>query len=104
VALYAGEMPTSKSGNMEYNTDIREIVMYEQENAFYETNLTRFREKQLDKEPVIVGNEIIGIYDDVGNAYRETIKSRVPGTFTIKHVREHPELIRIPSYFEGTML
>jgi hypothetical protein len=78
--------------------------MYEQENAFYEANIGMFREKYLDKEVVIAGNEILGVYDDLGTALDETVKTRPLGSFTIKHVRAQPETIRIPSYFEGTVL
>jgi hypothetical protein len=78
--------------------------MYEQENAFYEANIDTLKKKYLDKELVIVGQEIIGVYDDVGAAYRETLKTREAGTFTIKHVHEHPELIRIPMFLEVTAL
>jgi len=78
--------------------------MYEKENAFYRENLGMLREKYPEKELVIVGDKIIGVYDDLGTAFRETIRTRPRGTFTIKHVRMEPELIRIPSYFEGWAL
>jgi hypothetical protein len=78
--------------------------MYERENAFYEANIDMLREKYLDKEVVIAGDEILGIYDDLGTALDETVKTRPLGSFTIKHVRSQPETIWIPSYFEGTVL
>jgi hypothetical protein len=78
--------------------------MYEQENAFYEANIDMLREKYLDKEVVIAGDEILGIYDDLGTALDETVKTRPLGSFTIKHVQAQPETIWIPSYFEGTVL
>ncbi|MDR1316692.1 MAG: hypothetical protein LBK13_07445 [Spirochaetales bacterium] len=78
--------------------------MYEQENAFYEANIDMLRGKYLDKELVIAGNTILGVYDDLGTAVRETVKTHPRGTFTIKHVRAKPELVRIPVYFEGTTL
>jgi hypothetical protein len=78
--------------------------MYERENAYYEANIAMLREKYLDKEVVIAGNEILGVYDDLGTALDETIKTRSLGSFTIKHIHNQPETIWIPSYFEGTIL
>jgi hypothetical protein len=78
--------------------------MYEQENAFYEANIDTLREKYLNKELVIVGDQVIGVYDDAGTAIRETMKTRSLGSFCVKHVRDEPELIRVPVYFEGYAL
>ncbi|MDR1179608.1 MAG: hypothetical protein LBK44_03820 [Spirochaetales bacterium] len=58
------------------------------------------REKYLDKEVVIAGDEIIGVYDDLGSALDETIKTRPLGSFTIKHVRAQPETITLTPFFE----
>ena len=60
--------------------------MYEREFAFYKANKLDIREKYLGKEIVITGDEIIGAYDDVGEAYRETIKTLPLGTFMIHKV------------------
>jgi hypothetical protein len=60
--------------------------MYEQENAFYSANRDRFRQKYLGKELVIVGNELIGVYDDLDTAIDETLKTRPLGTFCVKTV------------------
>ena len=65
--------------------------MFEQENQFYEENRTNLREKYLEKSIVISKDELIGVYDDVGEAYRETIKTRSPGTFAIKSIPKDPE-------------
>jgi hypothetical protein len=78
--------------------------MFEKENDFYKAHIDEFRKKYLDKEVVIIGNRLIGVYDSLGTAYEEAAKSYTPGTFCIKHVYEHPQVIRIPMYFEGTML
>ncbi|GHV76091.1 hypothetical protein AGMMS49942_09120 [Spirochaetia bacterium] len=78
--------------------------MYERENAFYEANIGMLREKYLDKEVVIAGDEILGVYDDLGTALDMTQKTHSLGSFTIKHIRTTPETIWIPSYFEGTIL
>jgi hypothetical protein len=64
--------------------------MYERENAFYEANKAQFREKYLGKELVIVGEEIIGIYDDLDSAVDETEKIRPLGTFCVKSVPVDP--------------
>jgi hypothetical protein len=57
--------------------------MYERENAFYEANKAHLREKYLGKELVIVGEEIIGIYDDLDSAVDETEKTRPLGTLCV---------------------
>jgi hypothetical protein len=72
--------------------------MFEQENAFFEANIDTFRKNYLGKELVIVGNTILGVYDDVGTALRETIKTYPMGAFTIKQVEEHPMPMYIPFY------
>ena len=60
--------------------------MLEREFEFYENNKTAIREKYLGKRIVIIGNEIIGAYDDMDEAYQETIKAHTPGTFMIHDV------------------
>jgi hypothetical protein len=60
--------------------------MLEREYEFYENNKSEIREKYLGKQIVIVGNEIIGVYDDLDEAYMETIKAYTPGTFMIHDV------------------
>jgi hypothetical protein len=64
--------------------------MYERENAFYEANKAQLREKYLGKELVIVGEEIIGIYDNLDSAVDETEKIRPLGTFCVKSVPVDP--------------
>ena len=61
-------------------------VMLEREFEFYENNKKAIREKYLGKRIVIIGNEIIGAYDDMDEAYQETIKTYTPGTFMIHDV------------------
>ncbi|GHU40432.1 hypothetical protein FACS1894190_07320 [Spirochaetia bacterium] len=53
--------------------------MYEQENTFYKANKAQLRQKYLGKELVIVGDEIIGVYDDLDTAVDETEKNRLWG-------------------------
>jgi hypothetical protein len=62
--------------------------MYEQENAFYKANIDILKKQYLNKELVIIGQEIIGVYDSLGMAIQETSKTHTPGTFCIKHVEE----------------
>jgi hypothetical protein len=81
-----------------------EILMYEQENAFYEANIDMLRERYLGKELVISGDTILGVYDDLGTAIRDTVKTRPRGTFTVKQVHAHPETVWIPNYLECVVL
>ena len=60
--------------------------MLEREYAFYEDNKAEIREKYLDKRIVIVGNKVVATYDDLEEAYLETIKTYTPGTFMLRHV------------------
>jgi hypothetical protein len=74
--------------------------MFEQENRFYEENKDSLRKQYLGKEVVIVGDEVIAAYDDVGTAISETVKTRPLGSFCVKNVPESPEerVIRIPTF------
>jgi hypothetical protein len=65
--------------------------MYEREKAFYMANKPDLREKYHGKHLVIVGEEIIGVYDDAGSAYHETIKTAPLGSFMIQEVPENIE-------------
>jgi hypothetical protein len=64
--------------------------MFEVENQFYQENRESLREKYLGKAIVIVGKTVIGSYNDIGEAYRETLKTREPGTFCLKNIPEDP--------------
>jgi len=55
----------------------------EREFEYYQKNMAEIREKYLGKEVVIVGEQIIAVYDDFEEAYMETVKSYEPGTFMI---------------------
>jgi hypothetical protein len=57
-----------------------------QENAYYKAHLQEFRAKYPDKELVIVGNQLVGVYDKVGDAVAETLKTHKRNTFCVKHV------------------
>jgi hypothetical protein len=71
---------------------------YKEENDFYKKNVEMIREKYLDKVIVIIGNQIVGVYDEPGTAMRETKKTHPLGTFCVKEVRAKPELIRVPVF------
>jgi hypothetical protein len=64
--------------------------MFERENAFYEANREMLRQKYLGKELVIVGDEIIGVYDDLDTAVDTTAQTRPLGTFCVKDVPVNP--------------
>jgi hypothetical protein len=77
--------------------------MFERENAFYEANRQLLREKYLGKELVIVGDEIIGVYDDLDAAIDTTVQTRPLGTFCVKDVPVNPEDedVWIPNFWWG---
>jgi uncharacterized protein YtpQ (UPF0354 family) len=60
--------------------------MLEREFEFYEKNKLKIREKYIGKRIVIIGDQIIAAYDDMEEAYQETIKTYTPGTFMIHNV------------------
>jgi hypothetical protein len=64
--------------------------MFEVENKFYQENRETLREKYLGKAIVIVGESIIGTYDNIGEAYKETMKIKKPGSFCLKNIPIDP--------------
>jgi len=60
--------------------------MLEKEFEFYENNKIEIRKKYLGKRIVIVGDQIIGAYNDIDEAYQEAVKTHAPGTFMIHDV------------------
>ncbi|MDR2542303.1 MAG: DUF5678 domain-containing protein [Treponema sp.] len=65
--------------------------MFEKELQFYNTNKEQLREKYHGKHVVIAGEQVIGIYDDAGTAYKETAKTIPPGSFMIREIPENTE-------------
>jgi hypothetical protein len=65
--------------------------MFEQEKAFCEAHRDSLREQYAGKLLVIVGDRVIGSYDDAGDAYREAVKAYEPGRFMIQEVPARPE-------------
>ncbi|MDR2794093.1 MAG: hypothetical protein LBB61_10610 [Treponema sp.] len=65
--------------------------MCEKEDAFYLSNKLELRAKYHEKHIIIVGEEVIGVYDDAGTAYHETIKTYPLGSFMLKDIPEDIE-------------
>jgi hypothetical protein len=65
--------------------------MFEQEKVFCEAHRDALREQYPGKFLVIVGDKVIGSYDDVGDAYQEAVKTYEPGHFMIQEVPARPE-------------
>ena len=72
--------------------------MFEVENKFYEDNREDIRKQYLGKAIVIVGNTVIGSYNNIGEAYKETIKVREPGSFCLKNIPTDPEQAHIEDH------
>jgi hypothetical protein len=74
--------------------------MFERENKFYEENKDTLRKQYIGKEVVIVQDEVIAAYDDVGTAIRETVKNYPLGSFCVKNipVSSEEKVIRIPTF------
>jgi hypothetical protein len=60
--------------------------LFKQAIAYYEANKPAIREKYPGKQIVISGGNILGVYDDVGTAYRETVKTTPLGSFIIQDI------------------
>ena len=57
--------------------------MLERENAFYVTHQDEFREKYPDKQLVISGESLFGVYDTLREAAENALKNLEPGDFMI---------------------
>jgi hypothetical protein len=64
--------------------------MFEKENEFYERNKDTLRKQYSGKRIVIIEDKVIGVYNSNGEAYKETVKTRRPGTFVIKYLPVNP--------------
>jgi hypothetical protein len=60
--------------------------MFEKEEAFYEAHKEDIRAKYTGKRVLIAGQEIKGVFDSDGEAYRAAIETMKPGDFMIKPV------------------
>ena len=63
--------------------------MFEKELQYYNANKEKLRAKYQGKHIVIVGEQVIGTYDDAGTAYNESAKSIPPGSFMIREIPEN---------------
>jgi len=69
--------------------------MLEQENNFYMTHQTEFKEKYLDKWLVIVGESLWGVYDKVSDAGKAALQNFEPGEFLIHRPADDDTIIEI---------
>jgi len=49
--------------------------MFEIENKYYKENRETLREKYIGKAIVIVGEAVIGAYDNIGDAYKDMLRN-----------------------------
>jgi hypothetical protein len=60
--------------------------MFEKENAFFEANFPTLLKKYPDKELVISGDRILGVYDNAWDAVQAADKIQKSESVCIKHV------------------
>jgi hypothetical protein len=65
--------------------------MLENEQKFYEAHRDELRQKYLGKRVVIVGDQILGIYNSDREAIDATTPVRPLGTFMVKYIPVDPE-------------
>ena len=73
-------------------------IMLGREWDFYEANLDELVEKYYGKYTVILGTEVVSVYDDKNMAYFETIKTIPLGSFIIHHVLEEEEVFQLSPF------
>lgn len=64
--------------------------MLEREYAFYKENNAKLAERYLGKFVVIVGEEVVGSYNDQPSAYSWAIGKYPLGTFLIQEITKDP--------------
>lgn len=65
--------------------------MFNDELEFFVANQTELVEKYQGKVLVIKGHELLGVYNDALQAYTETQKQHIPGTFMIQPCQPGPQ-------------
>jgi hypothetical protein len=65
--------------------------VFKQEKAFCKANQDMLRKTYAGKHLIIVGDQVIGAYDNVSDAYEEALKSHKPGHFMLQEVPVRPE-------------
>lgn len=58
--------------------------MLDKEYKYYKDNQNELVKKYKNKVIVIIGNEVVGVYDDERTAYQESITKHKIGTFLIQ--------------------
>jgi hypothetical protein len=65
--------------------------MFEQEKAFCEAHQDELRKQYPDKHLIIVGDQVIGAYTNVSDAYEDALKFYQPGHFMLQKVPADPK-------------
>jgi hypothetical protein len=63
----------------------------EEADAFYLAHKPELRAKYRGKHIVIIGEEVVGVYDDAGTACHETVKTYPLGSFMLMDIPEDIE-------------
>ena len=69
------------------------MAQLDKEFEYYRVNKKDLLSKYEDKFIVIVGHEIIGVFDDDIEAVESARKSHSPGTFLVQYVCEEEEVL-----------
>jgi hypothetical protein len=75
---------------------------FTEENKFYKAHLAEFLEKYPDKELVIVGDKLVGVYDTLSQAIAESRKTYAKNTFCVKHVQKDEPVFTCPSIYHAS--
>jgi hypothetical protein len=77
--------------------------VFEQEKAFCEAHKDELRRKYPDKHLIIVGEQVIGAYTNVSDAYENALKSYEPGHFMLQKVPADPkdDIIRLSPFIRA---
>jgi len=66
--------------------------MFERENAFYIAHQAEYKEKYFDKQLVIVGESLWGVFDTLKEAAQNALQHFEPGEFVI-HTPAHDGMV-----------
>lgn len=65
--------------------------MFEREYKYFLDHQTELIEKYDGKVVVIVGEELVGVYETIADAVAESVKKYEPGTFMVQEVAANPD-------------
>jgi hypothetical protein len=65
--------------------------MLETEIEFYETHREELRGRYCGKRLIIVKDQVAGVYNTSGEAYKEAMQKFAPGSFMMKYIPENIE-------------